>query len=358
MIIPSPSQLIKGGDIIATFQNLYNLLFAILLALAFLSFIYGAFQYLLSGANIFNQQEGKSRMKNSLIALIVVLIIPVLLNLINPKIFKGAEMTIPKFTARLTTKFIKININPNVPGGLPGSGTNAGLSTDDINNIKLRFCSFPENLSIFKQLGITAENPCSVRNIFRTIFWKDPLALKEGEEIKDVVWNDKPWSKEDALALAKRLSVICLNLSYGKAGAQSKTDVCKDGTPFSFGLFQINIFHTDLAVCDPKSIFTPGSTDQERDPNNSNRYNCSLQKNSSSKERYQLCKGMLTKPNLNIRTAFKLLVYNSPYLQPPIHSWDIAAFLRMGSSWKIIINNCGDPNDAAVIWEDRYFGKR
>ncbi len=103
MIIPSPSQLIKGGDIIATFQNLYNLLFAILLALAFLSFIYGAFQYLLSGANIFNQQEGKSRMKNSLIALIVVLIIPVLLNLINPKIFKGAQMTVPKFTVKVPT---------------------------------------------------------------------------------------------------------------------------------------------------------------------------------------------------------------------------------------------------------------
>jgi hypothetical protein len=103
MIIPSPSQLIKGGDIIATFQNLYNLLFAILLALVFLSFIYGAFQYLLSGANIFNQQEGKSRMKNSLIALIVVLIIPVLLNLINPKIFKGAQMTVPKFTVKVPT---------------------------------------------------------------------------------------------------------------------------------------------------------------------------------------------------------------------------------------------------------------
>ncbi len=358
MIIPSPSQLIKGGDIIATFQNLYNLLFAILLALAFLSFIYGAFQYLLSGANIFNQQEGKSRMKNSLIALIVVLIIPVLLNLINPKIFKGAEMTIPKFTARLTTKFIKININPNVPGGLPGSGTNAGLSTDDINNIKLRFCTFPDNnLYQYRTSGITAENLCSVKNIFRTIFGKDPLAFKEGEKITAIGW-DKPWSKEDALALAKRLSVICLNLSYGKADAQSKTDVCKDGTPFSFGLFQINIFHTDLRECDPKSIFTSESTDQKSDPNNPYRYDCSLQKSSSSKERYQLCKGMLTKPNLNISTAFRLLVYNSSYFQPPIRSWDIAAFLRMGSSWKIIINNCGDPNDTAVIWENEYFGKR
>ncbi|GIW65118.1 MAG: hypothetical protein KatS3mg093_097 [Candidatus Parcubacteria bacterium] len=96
--IPSPSELIKGTDIVSTFQNLYNILFAILLALAFLSFVYGAFQYLLSGASIFNQQEGKNRMKNSLIALIVVLIIPPILNLINPKIFQGVKMPIPKLT--------------------------------------------------------------------------------------------------------------------------------------------------------------------------------------------------------------------------------------------------------------------
>ncbi len=72
--IPSPSELISGGDIVTVFQSLYNLGFAIFVALAFLSFVYGAFQYLLSGANIFNQQEGKNRMKSSLIALIIVLL--------------------------------------------------------------------------------------------------------------------------------------------------------------------------------------------------------------------------------------------------------------------------------------------
>ncbi len=84
----SPSQLINCTDVTSCFQALYNFAFTIFLALCLFQFIYGAFQYLLSGAYIFRKEEGKKKMQNSIIALIVVLIIPLILNLINPDIFK------------------------------------------------------------------------------------------------------------------------------------------------------------------------------------------------------------------------------------------------------------------------------
>ncbi len=95
-IIP-PSELIKCDDIASCFQSLYNFFFIIFLALAFLIFLYGAFQYFLSPTGIFNKEEGKRRMQNSIIALIVVLIIPVILNFINPEIFK-IQLSIPRVT--------------------------------------------------------------------------------------------------------------------------------------------------------------------------------------------------------------------------------------------------------------------
>lgn len=105
MSLPQPSQLIKCDDISSCFQTIYNFLFAIFIGLAFLNFLYGALQYLLSGAKVFGKEEGKNRMKNSIIALIVVLVIPIILNLINPNIFK-AKLWIPKITVTLPQLFI------------------------------------------------------------------------------------------------------------------------------------------------------------------------------------------------------------------------------------------------------------
>ncbi len=98
-IVP-PSKLINCTDLSTCFQALYNFSFTLFLALCFLMFVYGAFQYLLSGAGIFSKEEGKKRMINSIIALIVILVIPLILNLINPQIFQ-AKLKIPKVEATL-----------------------------------------------------------------------------------------------------------------------------------------------------------------------------------------------------------------------------------------------------------------
>lgn len=93
-----PSTLIRCEDLASCFQNLYNFLFMILLTLAFVWFVYGAFQYLLSGGGIFKKEEGKKKMINSIVAIIVVLLIPSVLQLINPEIFSGIKLQIPQVT--------------------------------------------------------------------------------------------------------------------------------------------------------------------------------------------------------------------------------------------------------------------
>ena len=98
--MPEPSKLINCTNIVSCFQNLYNFFFTLLVALAFLSFLYGAFQYLLSGGGVFQKEAGKKKMINSVIAIIVALTIPIILNMINPNIFK-AELNIPFVQARL-----------------------------------------------------------------------------------------------------------------------------------------------------------------------------------------------------------------------------------------------------------------
>ncbi len=97
--IISPSELIKCENVSACFQALYNFLFTLFLALAFLFFVYGALEYMLSGAGIFAKDKGKKRMINSIVSVVIVLVIPVILNIINPQIFK-AELQIPKVEVR------------------------------------------------------------------------------------------------------------------------------------------------------------------------------------------------------------------------------------------------------------------
>ena len=81
----------------AIFKNLYNLLFALLIALAFLYFLYGAFLYLLSAGGVYSQEEAKRRMINSVIALLIALGLPIILYMINPNIF-NVTLQVPKVT--------------------------------------------------------------------------------------------------------------------------------------------------------------------------------------------------------------------------------------------------------------------
>jgi hypothetical protein len=150
--IPSPSQLIQCTDLVSCFQAIYNFLFAILIAIAFFNFLYGAFTYLLSGAKIFQQQEGKSKMKNSIIAIIITLSIPIILNIINPGIFEAKLFTpevkiqLPEFEGEesykadspdqySTSTFVNIN-DLDLDNIQPGSNKIV-VSRSIIGNLKL-----------------------------------------------------------------------------------------------------------------------------------------------------------------------------------------------------------------------------
>jgi hypothetical protein len=100
MPIKPPSEFIQCADPTSCFQSIYNFLFAILIALAFIYFLYGALQYLLSAAGVFPKEEGKKKMINSIIAVIVALVIPIFLNMINPGIFQ-VKLQVPKVDATL-----------------------------------------------------------------------------------------------------------------------------------------------------------------------------------------------------------------------------------------------------------------
>jgi hypothetical protein len=101
--ISPPSELIRCDNLASCFQALYNFLFALLILLAFLNFLYGAFLYLLSGGGIYDKEKGRNKMRNSVVALLVAFIIPIILNMINPKIFSselripGVEVTLPEY---------------------------------------------------------------------------------------------------------------------------------------------------------------------------------------------------------------------------------------------------------------------
>lgn len=95
--IRPPSQIILENcqTLINCFQTFYNILFGILIVICFIWFLYGAVLYLLSGALPNRENEGKKKMKDSIYALVIALIIPVILRTIDPTIFSEQTLRIP-----------------------------------------------------------------------------------------------------------------------------------------------------------------------------------------------------------------------------------------------------------------------
>jgi hypothetical protein len=224
MPLKSPSELIQCTNITSCFQALYNFLFAIFIALAFLYFLYGAFQYLLSAGGVYPKEEGKSKMKNSLIAMVVALAIPIILNMINPYIF-NVVLQVPKVDVVLP----KSEYSFGVPGGLPGTYIPAE--------------SYGCKISGTPKCELPSTGYCSASNL-----------------------NNNGNFDLSGQNNVNKMSLICINESHGIPNAISESDKCLDGSPFSFGLFQINMAVHDFELsdgtkCYPNSIFefTEGS---------------------------------------------------------------------------------------------------
>jgi len=86
--MPPIQSILTCYDLQSCFQAVYNLGLVLLFVLAFLNMVYGAILYLFSAANIFNKEEGKNRIVNSIGAIAITLILPQILNIINPGIFQ------------------------------------------------------------------------------------------------------------------------------------------------------------------------------------------------------------------------------------------------------------------------------
>jgi hypothetical protein len=246
--ISSPSELIRCDSLTSCFQALYNFLFALFILLAFLNFLYGAFLYLLSGGGFYDKEKGKNKMRNSVVAFLVALIIPIILNMINPKIF-SSELKIPQVKVKLPEYKFK-------PGYLPGTGIEVDIDCSK-QNVS---CKIPPERS-----------NCS------------PASLNR---------NDMSIYTDDVV---KNFSLICDNESGGDKNKESNVDKCTDGKPFSIGLFQINMVATiftlqDGTECRPDLIF---SNYQD------NVYNCVV----INEDLYNKCKKALKDPKLNIDLA-------------------------------------------------------
>jgi hypothetical protein len=272
--ISPPSELIRCDSLTSCLQALYNFLFALLIFLAFLNFLYGAFLYLLSGGGIYDKEKGKNKMRNSVIALLVAFIIPIILNMINPKIF-SSELRIPKVKVTLPEYKFK-------PGYLPGTDIEADIDCSK-QNVSCKIPEIPEKFNCL------------------------PAFLKS---------NDMSIYTDD---IVNNFSLICNNESGGDKNKESNVDKCRDGKPFSIGLFQINMVAT---------IFTlPDKTETECRPDlifsnyQNNVYNCVV----INEDLYNKCKKALKDPKLNIDLA------KQKYAGAGFNPW---------SAWKCIQEKC------------------
>jgi hypothetical protein len=225
--------------------------------------------YLLSGGGIFKKDEGKSRMTNSIIAVIVALIIPIILNMINPGIFQ-VVLQIPEVTVKLPEYTF-------APGYLPG--TDIFIDPSVIQGTPN--CTIPDQ---------GACSPSSLKN--------NTLSGYDNNTVKI-------------------FSLICTQESGSNPHIESSVDRCRDGNPFSIGLFQINMAATEFTlpdgtVCQPGLIFTDYQ---------SNVYNCRVQNYGL----YNKCKEALKNPAINIDVAKRK--YNS-------------GGFRHWSVWSIIQSKC------------------
>jgi hypothetical protein len=77
--------------------------------------LFGAFEYLLSSSGYYNVQKGKSRMISAILSIVVVLIIPPILYLIDPNIFKG-KLQIPQVEIKPPEAFYDTSYAPEEIG--------------------------------------------------------------------------------------------------------------------------------------------------------------------------------------------------------------------------------------------------
>jgi hypothetical protein len=120
--MPWLNQITSCSDLASCFQAIYNLGIVVLFSLAFLNMVYGAIEYLFSAGSITSKESGKNRIMNSIGAIIVVLVLPQILHIINPRIFE-VKLKIPYVEKAGAPKF-------KVYEGLPDENFEESIDPD------------------------------------------------------------------------------------------------------------------------------------------------------------------------------------------------------------------------------------
>jgi hypothetical protein len=190
--------------------------------------------------------------------------------MINPGIFRS-ELKVPQVEVTLPEYKFK-------PGHLPGTDIEAYIDC----NKQIVNCKIPEKGGCL---------PAFLKNNDMSIY------------TDDVVNN---------------FSLICNNESGGDKNKESNVDKCRDGKPFSIGLFQINMVATiftlpDGTECRPDLIF--------KDYTPEDNHSCRVK----NEDLYNKCKKALKDPKLNIDLA------KQKYAGAGFKPW---------SAWKCIQEKC------------------
>jgi len=254
-------ELTTCSDIGSCFQMIYNLLLTLLVVLAFMYGVYGALEYLFSAASVTKQESGKNKIINAIGAILVAFILPSVLNIINPNIFR-VKWVFPRIE-RASPPGVVIKYEA---GFLPGSDNSA------LDQYFPDFKPDPEKCR-------PIENNASYCD------WRGLVSYFENEQD------------------AKKASVICKAESGENPQRESGIDKCQDGYAFSIGLFQINMTATEFSLddgtkCIPTEIFNFAGN-SPRFNYDSKKYECTVKK----RDLYNKCKEALKNPNLNLRLA-------------------------------------------------------
>jgi len=170
----------SGVNLNFCLQGIYNLLVAIAVAVAFFSFLFGAFENLLSTIPDVKMQ-GKNRMKNALIGLAIIFISGVFLYWINPSIFN----------ARLIMYKVKVTV-PTIEIIEGEMRLPPGMTLEDIQKIgKIKIKDFegeidlsPQNFVNFTLKTKNSSLTVKVHRIFAEKYLK-----KVNENLKNVEYT-------------------------------------------------------------------------------------------------------------------------------------------------------------------------
>ncbi len=234
------------------FNTIFLMAIGLCGVLAVIMIVIGGVQYM-GDESIFGKTEAKSRITSAILGLLIALGSYALLNTINPDLLGKGGINI---------KSVNASIEPLYDRGIADPKNSNGES-------------------IRCTPVTTPSSPCTVQNLTK-------------------------YFPNDAVAMSK----IC-NMESSGTNAISGTDVCNPGkTPFSFGLFQINLSANGiLAGSECVGLFDKKVAGKDAiEPKYNNGFSCSLLPGKEAL--YEKCKNILLDSTKNLEIAKSLYTAN------------------------------------------------